>query len=280
MQDDRIFPLTKIIAVIVIPFLWAAFLILWLVPDQTGERFAWAIKPHMTSLYIGAGYLGGSWFFISAVFGKRWHRLQGGFLPITIFTWAMLIATFLHWDRFSHGQLGFDAWLILYLVTPFLVPALWLYNRRTDNHQPEASDLTLAMPLLWISRLVGVGLLLFAFVGFIFPSTIIFFWPWTLTPLTGRVLSGWFMLLGVGGLVMAADNRWSAWRMPLESNWFWHLLVLIAAWLNPADFKPGALAAFSAIVAVALTAVLVFYIYMERHRRMVSHPERLATLPQ
>jgi len=278
MQDDRILPLTKIIAAIVIPFLWAAFVILWLFPDQTGERFAWTIKPHMTSLYIGAGYLGGSWFFVNAIIGKRWHRIQGGFLPITVFTWAMLIATFLHWDRFSHGRLGFNLWLILYIVTPFLVPALWLYNRRTDNHQPEASDMILVTPLVWLSRLIGVAVLLFAVISFIFPTLIISVWPWTLTPLTGRVLAGWLLLVGVGGLTMSFDNRWSTWRMPLESNWIWYLLVLVAAWLNPADFKPGALIAFSIILGAILIGVLIFYIYMERRRR-VTNLQRLATSP-
>ncbi len=61
MKDDLILPLTRIVAIVVIPFLWLAFLILFFFPDQTGERFAWQITPHMTSLYIGAGYLGGSW---------------------------------------------------------------------------------------------------------------------------------------------------------------------------------------------------------------------------
>jgi len=59
--DDRILPITRIVAVIVVPFLWLAFLILFFTPDLSGERFAWAIKPHMTAMYLGAGYLGGSW---------------------------------------------------------------------------------------------------------------------------------------------------------------------------------------------------------------------------
>ena len=155
MKNDMIFPVTHIVAVIVVPFLWTAFLILFFVPDLTGERFAWAIKPHMTSLYIGAGYLGGSWLFLNAIFGKRWHRIQGGFLAITTFTWFMLVDTFLHWDRFSHGRLGFNLWLILYIITPFLVPVLWFFNRRTDSGQPEESDLVNPPAVRWATRLFG-----------------------------------------------------------------------------------------------------------------------------
>ena len=99
-MDDKINPVTRWVAVIVVPFLWLAFLILFFFPDSSGERFAWAIKPHLTAMYMGAGYLGGSWLFINAIIDKRWHRIAGGFLPVTTFTWFMLFATFLHWDRF------------------------------------------------------------------------------------------------------------------------------------------------------------------------------------
>lgn len=40
MKDDLILPLTCMVAVVVIPFLWLAFLVLSFFPDQTGKRFA------------------------------------------------------------------------------------------------------------------------------------------------------------------------------------------------------------------------------------------------
>jgi len=267
MKNDQIFPLTRIVAVVVVPFLWLAFLILYFFPDMTGERFAWAIKPHMTSLYIGAGYLGGSWLFLNAIFGKRWHRIHGGFLAITTFTWFMLIATFLHWDRFSHGKLGFTLWLILYIITPFLVPALWFYNRRTDSGQPEESDLIISPVVRWITRLVGTIGLVFVLIGFLVPDFVIRVWPWTLTPLTARVMAGWIALLGVGAFSMAADPRWSAWRVPLESIVIWHIMVLIAAGLSPADFTMGLLNWYTLSIVVMVVGILIFYPMMEMRRR-------------
>jgi hypothetical protein len=41
--DDRILPITRWVAVIVVPFLWWAFFILYFYPDTTGARIAWAI---------------------------------------------------------------------------------------------------------------------------------------------------------------------------------------------------------------------------------------------
>lgn len=212
--DDHIRPITRIIAVIVVPFLWLAFLILFFTPDLSGERFAWAIKPHMTATYMGAGYLGGSWLFINAILGKHWHRIAGGFLPITTFTWFMMISTFLHWDRFSNN-LGFYLWLILYVVTPFLVPALWFYNRKTDSGEPEANDISISPLILFILKLIAAGSLIYVMIGFIDPQFVINTWPWTLSSLTARVMCGWIALLGVGAYTMSIEKRWSGWKTPV-----------------------------------------------------------------
>jgi hypothetical protein len=265
--DDSIRPITRIVAVIIVPILWLAFLILYFYPDTSGERFAWAIRPHMTALYMGAGYLGGSWLFINAIFGKRWHRIQNGFLPITAFTWFMMFATFLHWDRFSHGRLGFTLWLILYIITPILVPAIWFYNRKTDSGEPEEKDATIPSTVRLILKLIAAGSLAFTLFGFINPNFIINLWPWTLTPLTARVLCGWIALLGVGAFTMSNEPRWSGWKIPLESIAIWHVLVFLAAAMNPADFNAGLVNWYTIAIGVMVIGIFVFYPMMEMRRR-------------
>lgn len=267
MKNDAIYPITRIVAAVIVPVLWLAFLLLYFYPDLTGERFAWLIKPHMTSLYIGAGYLGGSWLFLNTLFGKRWHRVQGGYLPITVFTWFMIIATLMHWDRFSLGKFGFNLWLILYIVTPILVPMLWFYNRRTDPGTPEESDLMVAHWAMWVLRVVGAVGLAFAVVAFLYPSLIMNVWPWPLTPLTGRIMSGWIALLGVGALTMAADLRWTSWRVPFESILIWHVLVLMAVFIKAPDFTMGVLNWYTAAIALMVAGIIFLYVMMERKRR-------------
>jgi len=267
--DDRILPITRIVAVIVVPFLWLAFLILFFTPDLSGERFAWAIKPHMTAMYLGAGYLGGSWLFINAIFGKRWHHIAGGFLPITTFTWFMMISTFLHWDRFSNN-LGFYLWLILYVVTPFLVPALWNYNRKTDSGEPEPNDILISPTILFILKLIAIGSLIYVVVGFVNPDFIINTWVWTLTPLTACVMCGWIALLGVGAFAMSNEKRWSGWKIPLECIAIWHLLVFVAAFMNPSDFKTGLANWYTIAIGVMVIGIFIFYPMMEMRRRAVK----------
>ncbi len=274
-KDDQILTVTRVVAIIVIPFLWLAFLILYFSPDSTGERFAWMIRPHMTSLYLGAGYLGGSWLFINALFGKRWHRIQGGFLPITTFTWFMMLVTFLHWDRFSIGKLGFTLWLILYVLTPFLVPILWYNNSKTDPGIPEENDIAISPTVAWILKLIALGSLLFVLIGFIKPDVAILVWPWTLTPLTARVMCGWVALLGVGALTMSNETRWSGWKVPLQSIAIWHILVFIAAFMNSGDFKNGLINWYTISIGVMVFGILIFYPIMEMRRRQqnISVPD-------
>ena len=187
MKNDVILPLTRAIAGVVVLFLVTAFGILFFLPDQTGTLFAWSIKPHMSSMFFGSAYLGGAWILAQAAFGKNWHRVQAVFPAVTVFTIAMLIATLLHWERFSLGTIPFIAWLILYIVSPFLIPALWMYNRRTDTYQPETSDVVVSITARLVTRFIGTLVLLCVTIGFFYPTLFINIWPWTLTPLTARV---------------------------------------------------------------------------------------------
>jgi hypothetical protein len=266
VQDDRILLQTRLVLIVVVPFLLLAFLILYFFPDLSGERFAWEIRPHMTALFIGSGYLGGAYMFVFAIFGKRWHRIKAAFPAVTTFTLAMLLATLLHWDRFDLTHFPFQLSLILYIITPFLVPYLWIKNRFTDPGTPEVNDVPVPAPAKWAFMLsggIGIALALFMFIN---PQAMIPIWPWTLTPLTARVLGGWFGLLGVGGLYAGQDPRWSAWRIPLQSITFWGILILIGAFTNPQDFTAGLWNPFTIGTAIVILSLLVFQVWMEIQR--------------
>ncbi len=132
IRNDRILPETRWVSAIIVPFLVAAFAILYLFPDHTHALFAWGIQPRMSAMMLGAAYLGGAYFFVRVAANARWHWVKVGFLPVTTFATLMGIATILHWDRFNHGYISFFAWVGLYFTTPFIVLLLWLRNRSTD----------------------------------------------------------------------------------------------------------------------------------------------------
>ena len=264
IKSDRILPITRWVAAFVVPFLLAAFIILYLIPSQSGRWFAWDVNPNMTDMFMGAGYLGGAYLFLNVIFGRRWHRVSPGFLPVTAFTVWMLLATIIHRDRFDILHLPFLIWLILYITTPIIVPLVWFLNRRADPAELDQADKIVPSPVRWILRIQGVLLLVSAVTGFISPASLMAIWPWTLSALTARVMAGWFALLGVGGIRISLDARWSAWQVGLVSIALWHALVLLAALLNREEFSSaGVINWYTASVALVLLGMIGLTLWMK-----------------
>jgi hypothetical protein len=65
--DDRVLPVTWVVAAMIVPFLVVVFAILYLLPHATDRLFAWTILPQMSALLMGAGYASGVYFFICVV---------------------------------------------------------------------------------------------------------------------------------------------------------------------------------------------------------------------
>lgn len=265
-RDDRVLPLTRIVAAGVVPFLVLAFAVLYVRPDLSGERFAWKIQPTFTAFWIGTGYLGGAWYFASVVRARRWHEVALGLPPVCAFVWAMLAATVLHWDRFDIHHLPFQLWLILYVVTPVLIPALWWANRRRDPIRPHGGA---SIVPSWVRlSMASIGAILVAVAAwmFVFAPVAVGVWAWKLTPLTARVMAGWLLLSGVGGLALASEPRWSAWRVLLQSMMVWLVLLTLGIWRAWAEFDPTR-PAFVAVAAVPLSLIGLAALYLSQERR-------------
>jgi len=261
MRDDCILPVTRWVAGLVVPILVLAFIILYFLPTRTGDYFAWTIKPTMTPMMMGAGYLAGAYFFARVVLAKKWHHVALGFPAVTAFVWFMAFATILHWDKFNHSHPAFIAWLILYAVTPFLIPALWWFNRQTDPGLPDTPDAVISRTARLVMAAIGVINLGNAFLMLLFPALFIPIWPWTLSPLTARIVAGWFALPGVVALGVAADSRWSAARITLQSQMFGIVLILVAvarAWGEFDTSKPATWVFVGGLTALLLVVAGVY----------------------
>ena len=271
-KDDHINRETRALSALIVPFLVTAFVILYFLPDDTGQLFAWPIKPPMTSFLLASAYLGGAYFFVRVIFLRRWHEVEIGFIPVTTFALMMLAATVLHWNRFSHGNVAFWAWASIYATTPALVLAAWLRNRGTDPKVPESTNDVLPK---WVRAALGImgvfvfaaGLLLFAV-----PDLLVRFWPWPLTPLTARVVGTCFALTGVFGLSIVRDQRWSAARIALQSQGFGVALILVGSARAWATFDHAN--AFSWLFIGGLAALLlgIGALYTVMERRVADNP--------
>ncbi|HEY3437318.1 MAG TPA: hypothetical protein VGK35_06485, partial [Actinotalea sp.] len=130
VRDDRVLTYTRVLAGVIIPFLLAAFVILYLFPGDTKRLFAWTIKPTMTSMMLASAYLGGAYFFARVLRERRWTVMKTGLPSVALFASLLGVATVLHWDKFNHQHVSFWTWATLYFTTPFLVVGAWLANRR------------------------------------------------------------------------------------------------------------------------------------------------------
>ena len=269
-KNDSILPVTRIVALIVAPFLPAAFYILYLHPETSGERFAWEIEPAMMAGFMGAGYLAGAYFFLNVLIGRTWHRVATVFPAIIAFTTGMLLATIIHWERFDIHHLPFQAWLVLYIITPFLVSGIWLYNRQTDPITPEAEDLIVPNMVRLAVRVIGAMLTLIAIVSFLAPQLFIQTWPWDLTPLTARVLSGWIFMLGIGSLFLSPEQRWSCWKIVMKTLGIWEILILTAGFMQPQDLNPGWLNWLFVLIVLQLISMIVLYFNMGARRHKTA----------
>ena len=265
-RTDRILRPTRWLAAVVIPFLIAAFIILYLLPGETGRFFAWPIKPAMSSLMLAAAYAGGVHFFLNVLFRRQWHHVKAGFLPVTAFAAILGVTTLLHWDRFTTDSLAFFLWTLLYFTTPFLVIGAWLNNRQTDPHVGDTLDARLSTPVRITFGAAGVALLLISGLLFLNPDFMVASWPWALSPLTARVLSAMFALPALVSLGVAGDVRWSAARIILQSQSVSILFILLAVWISRADFdweNPWA-AVFVAGLLLVVAGNGALYLRMER----------------
>jgi len=265
VRDDRVLPVTRWVARFIIPFLAAAFLVLYGAPDRTTEFFAWTIRPEMTPLVMGAGYGTGAYFFYRVSTADEWHRVAPVFLGIATFTWFMAVATVLHWANFNHDHEVFYLWVFLYAVTPILIPAIWLVNRRTAS-EPSATDGDLLPRVVRVAGVVlGVVVTVGAVAMFVAPGIVIDTWPWTVSPFTTRILAGWFALFGVLNVAGVVDPRWSGARILVQTQVLgigMGLIGIARAWPN---FDPSNWLTWGLIggTVAYLGALVVLYLVME-----------------
>ena len=96
-------------------------------------------------------------------------------------------------------------WLAIYTAVPIAMLILLIYQIRLQGSTPKRkAPLQTWMRLVLVAQgtiMLSTGLILF-----LSPATAATFWPWTLTPLTGRAIGAWLIGIGVISLHMTWEN--------------------------------------------------------------------------
>ena len=267
-DDVRVQPLILILAALLVPVLVVAFIILYVLPQDVGANyFAWPVTPRMSSMMLGATYLGGAYFFLVVLRSRQWRHVWLGLLPVTAFAATLGIATLLHWDRFSHGRFAFQIWAFLYFTVPFILPVLWYRNQRLADSANVAQERDLPPAIRWAFGAIGAILTIASVLLFLFPEQMLATWPWTLTLLTARVMSAMYILPGLVGLSLAYDGSWSGARYILLAQAFSITLMLIAVYVARADFDWDRPASWLFAGGLSLILFLIGYTYLTLRER-------------
>jgi hypothetical protein len=183
-----------------------AVMAIGLSPANTQTNFAWPIQPVVMAAVLGAFYMTSAPLFLLPFLAKRWEMIRTMILPTALFSTVQLVATFLHWDKFSVGSIPFFVWFASYLLPPPIFVSAYLWHQRKAESSFDAADDLLP---LWLNRLLfvcGTLLTMGAILVFIYPDLLIPFFPWKLTPLTARSLCGWLIAVGTLMLSMSREN--------------------------------------------------------------------------
>jgi len=201
------FPLRAWLAVEVL-FGIGAVLAVGVSPADTATNFAWPINPVVMAAVLGAFYITSAPLFLLPFLAKRWEMIRSMILPTALFSTIQLAATFLHWDKFSVGTTPFYVWFASYLLPPpiFIAAYIW-HQRKAVAESPTTLDDQIPSWLQWTLLVVGISLTIVTVMLFFFPSILIPVFPWKLTPLTARSLSGWLAAVGTIMLSMRRENN-------------------------------------------------------------------------
>jgi hypothetical protein len=243
---------------------------LYLLPARAQTDYAWSIVPPINAAFLGAGYLAGTVATALVVFGARsWRSLRVLPLPLVVLSVLLLAATLVHEDRFRWDYAPTWVWTAVYAGVPFAVALLWGLQERNAEPAPPRDERLRGM--LRRSAVLGAALTALGLALFAAPAALADAWPWPITPLLGRALGSWYLLVGCALLVSARTIRRAPdVPIPYATLLSWSALLALLPALHAQDLagRSGALAAWlvlhGLLVALALEALLAALPAMRR----------------
>jgi hypothetical protein len=165
--------------------------VLYLFPHDTETYFAWTIQHPLTPVYMGAAYFAGIGNLL-AVRADRWSLARVQLPAILVFTLTMLLATLLHIPIFNWTHPVAWAWLAVYVISP--VAALLVVRQMEQGYRAPSFDgqslpgwfAPVMLVFAALSGVIGLALI-------VSPALVSSLWAWSLTPLTSRVIGGWWL---------------------------------------------------------------------------------------
>jgi len=201
-------------------------------PARTDVYFSWTIGSPLTAAFLGGSYLAAFVLELLAAWERVWAYARVAVPAVFLFTTITLIVTLLHLDKFHFDSphwntvAGTWVWLLVYLLVPFAMAAVWIMQSRLEGGDPPRSA-PLAGWARYTLLVQGLVMVLTGVLLLLFPMKMATVWPWPLTALTGRAVGAWGVGLGTAALHMALENDWRRGRAGYLASAVFALLQLV-----------------------------------------------------
>jgi hypothetical protein len=259
-RPDGLAPSTRVLLLAFICLTLVATNQLFVLARRTATLFSWTIQPPLSAAFLGASYAAGCVLSVLALRSRSWLDARTPLVTVLVFAVLTLTATLLHLDKFHFHAPGLAAvgaawvWLVVYLVVPVALLVVVVRQARVHHANPAAprSSSTQSRWLLALLGLQGVVLGVAAVGLFLAPAATARWWPWTLTPLTSRMIAAWLAALAVAALLSLRERDIARVRIPAVAYVVFGVLQLLALVLYGEAFAWGTTAATVYLVALVV----------------------------
>jgi hypothetical protein len=182
---------------------------------------------------------------------NRWAVARVLLPAVIVFATTQLLATLLHITIFNWAHPVAWAWLAMYIVSPPAGALLFALNERgydAESNGPLLGNILSTAMTVLVGAYALAGLALF-----LFPTLAAPLWPWSLTPLSARVIGGWLLTTAaLAGMVARQPRLGTAWVVLLALVVLAALLLLGALWYRMKLNGPPLSIALYLIVQIVL----------------------------
>jgi hypothetical protein len=273
----RITPFTRVVLTLDLVFSLLAGGVLYLLPTQTDEYFAWTIKVPLTAAFLGAGYLGAATMLVFTYGTTDWQRVR--IVPVIGFTLTTVttVVTLWHLEPFHFGegpafaQVAAWAWLVVYVSIPVLLATVFVRQERAGDASAYAAEEPL-VPLMRGALLVqavaatilGLGLILWS-------GAFDVVWPWPLTPLTAGAVGAWILTIASFSWWALREGDWTRFRTGVPGFAVFLALVVVGAFRYSEPLDSGAWQPWAFFGALAISvSVFAAATWQQEKRGQVS----------
>lgn len=247
----------------------AAVFAVWMFafPELAVSHFAWPVEPRMSQIFIGAGYVFRTAFFLSVALEPMWTRVRWIFWGNLVFTGTLLLATFWHLDRFTWSVPTVHVWILLYISEP--IAMLYLVPRGAARDAPVTTPRGPVRTGLRVLLVVKAATLLtFGLLLVLNPEFADLRWPWPLNPLDARIMAAWLLGWATWAGTLAFARDWDEVRLAAALNILFGVVLLAASLIfrDQLDFSRVTAPAFLIMVA-ALTVSMIFFYWRQEQAR-------------